>query len=253
MALAKSIGDYAALAKSDPAKAEAAWAALVERWTVNGQVAMLKPLTPEQLAASAMRASGTFDAQAASAVATIDKKPPDALKNASESDRPKMRAELIELRLLDQIDNTFSEFVKYYGGLPGQDFQATVNQALFVENGGTIDGWLKPSGANLVARLTELYETTRVSSGDEAAAVADEMYVSVFSRPANESEKRDVAKYLKDRSDRPVAIGGGMKNRIANSNLDGCLGDHLPVGGLSLRRPYSNCGLHLELFTCASF
>jgi len=159
---------------------------------------MLKPLTPEQLAASAMRASGTFEAQAASAVATIDKKPPDALKNASDADKPKMRAELIELRLLDQIDNTFAEFVKYYGGLPGQDFQATVNQALFVENGGTIDGWLKPTGDNLVARLAKI---------EDAAAVADECYLAVFSRPASESEKRDVAKYLKDRSDRPVAIG----------------------------------------------
>ena len=29
-----------------------------------------------------------------------------------------------------------------YGGQPGQDFQATVNQALFFGTGGTIDGWL---------------------------------------------------------------------------------------------------------------
>src|SRR5262249_10974855 len=97
-----------------------------------------------------------------------------------------------------QIDNTFAEFVKQYGGLPGQGFQATVNQALFVENGNTLDGWLKPRGGNLLARLTKAEDVT---------ALADDLYLAAFFRLASENEKRDVATFLKDRSDRSAAVG----------------------------------------------
>jgi hypothetical protein len=197
IATAKGILDYASLTKSDPVKAAAAWTTVVERLTIAGQIAPLKALSPEQLAASAMRATGAFTSQEASAVATINSKPPDELKNATEADKPRMRAQFVELRLLDQIDGTIAEFVKYYGGQPGQDFQATVNQALFIGNGGTLEGWLKPAGDNLVARLVKL---------NEAAAIADEMYLSVFSRPPSDTEKQTVAMYLKDRSDMPVAL-----------------------------------------------
>jgi hypothetical protein len=194
---AKAILDYRVLAQSDPEKAAAAWSAVVERLTIAGQVAPLKALSPEQMAASAMRATGMFTSQEASAVATINNKPPDELKNATDADKPRMKARFVELRLLDQIDGTINEFVKYYGGQPGQDFQATVNQALFFGNGTTIDGWLKPAGENLVARLSKL---------DDSGATADEMYQSIFSRPPSEAEKQNVAAYLKDRSDKPIAL-----------------------------------------------
>jgi len=138
-----------------------------------------------------------FASQEASAVATIEKKPPEELKNATDAQKPRMRARLVELRLLDQIDSTINEFVKYYGGLPGQDFQATVNQALYFGNGNTVEGWLKPAGENLVARLVKL---------DDAAAIADELYLTAFSRPPTDIEKQNVAGYLKDRSDKPVAL-----------------------------------------------
>lgn len=198
IATAKACLDYAALAKSDPVKAAAAWSALVERWTVSCQIAPLKPLTPEQLAASSMQAAGMLQGQEASAVATIEKTPPEPLKTATDAEKPRMKARYVELRLIDQLDNIVAEFVKQYGGLPGQDFQATVNQALFFGNGTTVDAWLKPDRDNLVARLGKL---------DDAAAIADEMYACVFSRPASESEKQQVAAYLKDRTDKPVAIG----------------------------------------------
>jgi hypothetical protein len=197
MATAQGILDYAQLAKTDPAKAEAAWAAIVERLTIAGQVAPLKPLTPEQLAASAMRATGMFTSQVASAAATIDKKPPDELKNATDAEKPRMRARLLELRLLDQIDSTINEFVRYYGGLPGQDFQATVNQALYFGNGNTVENWLKPAGENLVGRLAKL---------DDAGEIAEDLYMSAFSRQPTAGEKRNVAAYLNDRSDKSVAL-----------------------------------------------
>jgi hypothetical protein len=197
MATAKACLDYSGLAKSDPVKAAAAWTALVERWTIAGQVAPLKPLTPEQLAASTMQAAGMLKGHEASAVATIEKTPPEPLKTATDADRPRMKARYVELRLIDQLDNFVAEFVKQYGGAPGQDFQATVNQALYFGNGTTVDGWLKPAGENLVARLSKL---------EDQAALADELYAGVLSRPATENEKQQVAAYLKDRSDKPVAL-----------------------------------------------
>jgi hypothetical protein len=198
MATAKAVIEYAALAKSDPVKADAAWAALVERWTIAGQIAPLKPLSPEQMAASALQATGMLKGHEASAVAAVEKTPPEPLKTAADAEKPRIKAGFVELRLIDQLDNTVNEFVKQYGGLPGQDFQATVNQALFFGNGTIIDAWLKPERENLIARLGKMEDT---------AAIADELYVSIFSRPATGAEKQQVAAYLLDRSDRPVALG----------------------------------------------
>jgi hypothetical protein len=199
IATAKAIAEYSELAKTDTVKAEAAFAALVERWTIASQIGALRPLTPEQMAMSAMRATGFLAAQEASAVAAVDKQPPDELKNAADADKPRVRAEQIELRLIDQLDKTFSEFARLYGGEPGQDFQATVNQSLYFGNGATVDGWLKAGGESLLVRLGKL---------EDPAALADEMYISVFSRPPTDLEKQDVADFLKDRAaDKPVAIG----------------------------------------------
>jgi hypothetical protein len=196
MAMAKAILDYKTIA--DAAKAQAAWAAIVDHWTVAGQTAPLRPLTPEQLAASTMQATGSFQQQIAAADAKLEKSPPEAIKNAPEDDKPRVKANLTELELLSQLRGAFTEFVRQYGGSPGQDFQATVNQALFFGNGNTIDVWLKPAGENLAARLAKI---------DDATQLADEMTWAIFSRPASEREKSNAADYLKKREDRAAAIG----------------------------------------------
>lgn len=196
---AKTIAGYVELARKDPVKAEAAWAALVERWTIGGQIAMLKPLTPEQFAAAAMQATGMLAPQIAAVEGKLEKSPPDKLKNASGADKPPFRSHVVQTELLAQLRGTGGEFVKHYGGLPGQDFQATVNQALFFGNGSVVEAWLKPTGENLVARLAKL---------DDSAALADEMYLSILSRSASETEKKEVAAFLTDRgAERPIAIG----------------------------------------------
>jgi hypothetical protein len=199
IAAAQAMLDYQKLAASEPEKAEAAWAALVERWTIDGQVAALKPLAPEQLAASAMQACGTLEPQVAAADAKLAKSPPEELKKASEAEKAAVQSRLRELELLNQLRGTFRDFVRLYGGEVGQEFQATVNQALFFGNGTTIDGWLKASGGNLVERLAK---TT------DAREIADEIYWAVFSRPANIDEQQRVIGYLAERQDdRPAAIG----------------------------------------------
>jgi hypothetical protein len=196
---AKAMLHYHELSAIDPAKAEAAWAALVERWTIAGQIAALKPLTPEQLAASAMQATGMLAPQVAAAAQKLAKSPPDELKNAPEADKSKIHSRLCELELLNQVRGTCREFVRLYGGDAGQDFQATANQALFFGNGTIVDGWLKPSGENLTSRLqTKLSETS---------ALADELYWAVFSRPSTDAERKQVADYLAGRqNDQAAAI-----------------------------------------------
>jgi hypothetical protein len=207
IATAKAVLDHAALAKTDPTKADAAWSALVEHWTIAGQIAPLKPLTPEQFAASGMQATDILTAQTTAAYAKWAKSSGNTaisvpffklkLGEASETERAKLAATRAELDLMNQLRGPFNEFVRQYGGLSGQEFQATVNQALFFGNGTVIDGWLKPAGSNLVARVGKL---------DDAAAIADELSWSIFSRPATDSERQAAIAYLKDRTDKPTAI-----------------------------------------------
>lgn len=193
--LAKAMLEYRDLAATDPEKAAARYAALVERWTVAGQVAPLKPLTPEQLAASVMQATGVWSAELAAARAKAEKSP--ALASAAEAQRPNLKRRLVQQELLSQFRGKVNEFVRQFGGEAGQDFQATASQALFFGNGSTIDGWLKPAGENLVARLSKM---------DNDAQLAQAMYHAVLSRPANADEVQQVAAYMQGQQDKPQAI-----------------------------------------------
>jgi hypothetical protein len=196
IAAAKAMLEYRALRASDPEKADAAWEAVVERWTMAGQVAALKPLTPEQLAASVMQAAGTLAPQVESVEQKLEKSPPEELKKSADAERASVQSRLRELEILNQLRGTYREFVRLYGGEVGQEFQATVNQALFFGNGTIVDGWLKPSGANLVARLQ--------GKSLEPGALAEELYWAVFSRSATDTEKKQVAEYLAGRQNDKV-------------------------------------------------
>ena len=69
----------------------------------------------------------------------------------------------------------------------------TVKAALFFMNDATVLGWLKPDGENLAARL--LKQT-------DGAALADELYLSVLSRPPSDVEQMEVSDFLATRADR---------------------------------------------------
>jgi hypothetical protein len=206
MTLGKSLVDFPALAIAEPAKTDAAWSSIVDKWTIAGQVGALKPLTAEQLAASAMQATGMLAPLVAAAAAKIEKSPPDALKNASDADKPRIRENLTQLELLGQLRPTCAEFIRQYGGLPGEEFQATVNQALFVANGTMIDSWLKPAGDNLTARLLAARQKADLTRSEESDRIFDELYLSVLSRPSTDAEKRLAAKYLDQNDDKAATF-----------------------------------------------
>ena len=219
VALCQSLSEHQTLSRSDPSKAAAVWQTIVDRWTISGQVAPLKALTPEQLTLSAMKASGTLDrhlqeasaqarailakAKAAEAKAaaakltstTVEAKNAAADKAANKAaDKSSDKAAeptssvtaLEQLKLIDTIRSRLDQFATLYGGLPGEDFQATVNQALFFGNGNVVDEWLKAGQNNLTDALVKA----------EASEVAERMFLSVLSRLPCESEKREVEQSL---------------------------------------------------------
>jgi hypothetical protein len=186
---ASLLAKYEPLAESDPAAAEQVWDTLVERWTNRGQISFLKSLSAEQFSLSLMQAVGVVAVQEASAAATIEKTPPPELAKAADSDKPRIAAALVEKKVFENLRGNLNTFVGLYDSLPNEDFQATINQALFFGNGTVVDSWLKPSGNNLAARLAKLSEPDRL---------ADELYLSVFTRFPTAAEREDVAAFLAD-------------------------------------------------------
>ncbi len=135
-------------------------------------VAVLKPLTPEQLAFSLMQATGLTEVTR------------QALgKNANEA------------TLFARLEGNVRPFVRTFGSPAGMtpSFDARMDQALFLANGPMIRGWLTINNG-LAARLSKL-------QGD---ALADELYLSVLTRLPNAEERKDVADFL-TRTNRNVA------------------------------------------------
>ncbi|MCI0457907.1 MAG: DUF1549 and DUF1553 domain-containing protein [Gemmataceae bacterium] len=141
-------------------------------------VAQLRPLSPEQLAWSIMQATGLIDAE-----------------------RKALGKGATEAALLARLTPNLTAFVKIFGGTPGQPdegFQATLDQALFVQNGALLRGWLALRPGNLTDRLGRL-----AGSG----AVAEELYLSVLTRPPTDEERLEVGDYLAGRqADRGSAL-----------------------------------------------
>jgi hypothetical protein len=128
--------------------------------------ALLKPLSPEQLAFALLQATGAADAErkalgAGPTVAALD------------------------ARLAPQA----APLVKAFAGPAGtpQTFDATLDQALFLANGPTVRAWLGPRPGNLTDRLAAL---------PTSDAVAEELYLSVLTRLPDVEERRDVGAFL---------------------------------------------------------
>jgi hypothetical protein len=133
-------------------------------------VALLKPLTPEQLAWSLMQATGLTDAE-----------------------RQALGKKADEATLYARLVPNVAPFVKTFGGPSGQpqEFDARLEQALFLANGPTVRGWLTPRAGNLIDRLTKL------TNGE---ALVEELYVSVFTRLPSAEERKETADFLASRS-----------------------------------------------------
>jgi hypothetical protein len=166
----------------------------VQAWSRQGSLASLQPLAPEEMAWSVLVATGVAENYRVSAIAELKK----AATEAATKEKTPLPAEgwsperfALEAAIDKKLEGAVKGFVPLFGagaGQPQGEFFATVDQALYVANGGAINGWLSPSGNNLTARLNKLL--------DQPEAFADELYESVLSRKPTAAELKSVSDYL---------------------------------------------------------
>ncbi|TWU26808.1 hypothetical protein Pla52o_06630 [Novipirellula galeiformis] len=148
------------------------------------RVAVLKPLTPEQMCWCVLGASGNLD----------------RVLNTPAPEKSEFSHFSYINGLIDQFPENVPEvmklFVGVYGNPPGEpevDFTPAMGHALFLKNDQGVLEWLKPQAGNLVERLAKM---------KDAATIADELYVSVLTRMPSEEETAEVAAYLAQFKDR---------------------------------------------------
>ncbi len=139
-------------------------------------VANLKPLTPEMLAFSLYQATGNTDVQ-----------------------RQKLGKTMTEAVLHQRIAQEVAPLLATFAGEPGkpQQFEPTLDQALFFANSLVLKQWLTSRGDNLFVRLEKLKDEQ----------IADEAYLSILTRRPTDEEKMDATAYLKTpNKSRPTAV-----------------------------------------------
>ena len=130
-----------------------------------------------------MQATGQFEPHHAAAVSEWDAK--NKLSEADQQNPAKQaeRTTGIEKLYREKIRGYESQFVRSFGGAPGQpqsDFFATPEQALYFENGGTLRAW---AGA-LAGRVAAL---------PDPAAMSEEVYLSILTRMPTAGETAEIA------------------------------------------------------------
>lgn len=142
-------------------------------------VALLRPLTPEQFAWSLMQATGLIAAEKKA----MGAKSSDAAVHAKLASQA---APLVNLFAAQPGENAFN-----------RDFEATLDQTLFLANGAVLRGWISPRTGNLVDRL---------NGQKDLGSVAEDLYLSVLTRLPSAEERKEVADHLLRRADRQVAL-----------------------------------------------
>ncbi len=159
-------------------------------------VGQLQPLGPEALAWSVMRVTGLVDRTRSSFLGVTSKNDPKlaAILGAGVDPTP-LSDQLLEEFTNARLTGGVNQFVQRFGGVPGQPENVddpSVQQALYLANGRTIQGWLNPSGNNLTARLVR---------AESIEALAEELYLSTYTRRPTADEVALVAEYLSGRNE----------------------------------------------------
>lgn len=93
---------------------------------------------------------------------------------------------------------------------PEEEFNPTLQAALFLLNDKTVLAWLQPKAGNLLDRLAKM----------ENATAIEEMYVTVLTRRPTADEARDSNRYLEERKDRrPAALRNLTWSLIASTEF----------------------------------
>ncbi len=175
---------------------------LIERLGNQFALAQLKPLTPEQMCWSILKVTGVYDRYlqgrggGAQQVETHDRsRPPTTLPRGC------ARAIDVEQRTFDKLKGNVPPFITIYAAAAGQpqnDFFATADQALFAANGGSINSWIAPAGGNVSERMVREKDSRKA---------ADDLYLTILSRPPTSEESADVVRVLAVAAkDKPAAV-----------------------------------------------
>ncbi|MCA9219319.1 MAG: DUF1549 domain-containing protein [Planctomycetales bacterium] len=157
------------------------------RWLGIGQrpsdqqyaTAILKPLTPDQLAVSVGLATGHYEMMQAKLEREKDKRKIDKITPSI-------------VRAFYSRENEVREFASRFRD-GGDTFEANASQALFLSYNGSMQKRLQPSGGNLVERL---------SKESDHAKAASEAFLTVLARQPEPDELDRAVKFL-DASDPP--------------------------------------------------
>lgn len=153
-------------------------------------VSTSRALRPETLAFALMQASGFTDA---------------ARKGQGDK--------LTEETLYKDLSGALPSFAKAFGSPAGQaetGFQASLDQALFLEHGSVVLPWINSQPNNLLGRVAAM---------TEPAQIAEEFYLSVLSRPPTAEEIAEVADLCGKPEDRPAALQDLLWALIASTEF----------------------------------
>jgi hypothetical protein len=154
-------------------------------------VAKERPLCAEQLARAFLRATGEWDRVSGNAKA-------DA---ADEARRYDLKEFLASFR------TAFANAPRE----PELTVNPTLRSALFLRNSEPVQWSVRPRPGNLVERLTAI---------PDAAALAEELFLSAYSRPPTPEESADIAGWLaRHSSDRPRAVGDAVWALVSSAEF----------------------------------
>lgn len=145
----------------------------------------IRPLSPEQMARALLQGTGEVDA------------PQSAPGKPAKVAKP---GETRRKRPTDYL----GQIVSMFGGVPGKPspkFEASPMQALFLSNDPLIVSLTELHSGNLTDRLSRIAPT-------DSQKIADELCISLLTRPASEQDVSDVREYLTDckPEERPKAL-----------------------------------------------
>ena len=153
----------------DPRQSEAAYLA-----------AVLKPLTPEQLAWSTMQAVGLVETTRCEQIARFKEADPSFDPNAVE------QAVRLEQAVHESLQPHVDTFVAEFATKTDR-FSATAGQALFLENGELVTEWLAVTDGNLLDRLLKT---------PDPETAARELYLALLSRRPTAAELENLVVFL---------------------------------------------------------
>ncbi|MBL8867504.1 MAG: DUF1553 domain-containing protein, partial [Planctomycetia bacterium] len=152
--------------------------------------AILKPLSPEQLGYATMQATGLTDVY-----------------------RTELAKKYTEEALHAKLASNLGPFRSLYGtraGEPEEGFASTLDQTLFVKHGGQIRNLIAPRTGSLVERAAKLAEPSRV---------AEELYLTVYTRLPNDEERKDIEDALRGSANRTATLGDIVWAMLASAEF----------------------------------